>query len=107
MSTLEWSILYGGGVVLGVLQAAIGRGEGVFPNGRYHWAWSTLSIVFWPLMLPLSFLALWCSACYFGPWLGLWVVRNLGGTYEVHGVPVVLPAPRAAAGDARTEGEGM
>jgi hypothetical protein len=78
MSQVEWLMLYFGGVILSIIMLLSGD-EGITKNGKRFWG-SWLGVALWPLLLPVSFLALWLSLSAASFSAALWVTQKLGCT---------------------------
>lgn len=65
----DWLIPYVGGIIVALVTWILGKPAvaGTTPaTQRLQFALNTLTVLLWPLMLPLSFLALLGTLCYYG-----------------------------------------
>lgn len=94
MNFIDWVFLYFGGVILGIIMVLVQRGDRVLPREpgkRLRWLPTVLGIVFWFLLLPFSFVALWLNICLllrfemgfkWGLWVFSFVFKDLSFEYK-------------------------
>ena len=96
----EWLIFYLGGVFIGILSVCTGQGDRVMPSKhpKLYWLPPLLGIVFWPILLPFSFMALFMNIFYFTGFMSgcrfiIWCFKKMGFTdlkFEVKGKSVEI-----------------
>jgi len=79
MSNTELLGLYVGGCILSLIFTLTGTGDRIYADSSSSTfkkvIFGLISIFCWPIILPLSFLVLWTSLCFFGLVAGLLILK--------------------------------
>jgi hypothetical protein len=94
MNNTEWLGMYIGGCILSLFFTLTGTGDRIYAEDKSSRIKKILfglfSIFCWPILLPLSFLVLWTTICFFGFFLGLFILRLIKCEVKICGTTPAL-----------------